>query len=68
MNDFSYFFRDNSGLSFFSGEPLSALGFSSLLCGVPELRFLGGILLSADATGRCINSTQNFVFEGDKFG
>lgn len=46
-HNFSYFLTDNSGLSFLSGEALSALGFSSLLCVVPELRFLGGILVSS---------------------
>lgn len=47
---FSYFLRDNSGLSFFSGEAFSAVGFISLLCVVPELRFLGGILVSGYVT------------------
>lgn len=43
-NKLSYFFTDNSEPSFLSGEALSAL-FGSLLCAVPELRFLGGILV-----------------------
>lgn len=42
-SDFSYFLKDNSGLSFFSGDTLSAPGFSSLLCAGAELRFFGGI-------------------------
>lgn len=47
-NYLSYFFSDNSGLSCLSGEEaLSALGFGSLFCVIPEWRFLGGILTAS---------------------
>lgn len=41
----SYFLKDNSVLSFLSGETLSAVDFGSLLCDTTVLRFLGGILV-----------------------
>lgn len=41
----SYFLKDNSGLSFLSGETLSAVVFGCLLCAGVELRFLGGIVI-----------------------
>lgn len=65
---FSYFLKDNSGLSFLSGDTLSALGFSSLLCAGAELRFFGGIPVPSQCTKQTSRTSKNIgCLRGDKF-
>lgn len=46
----SYFLKDNSVISFLSGDTVPAIGFGSLLCDTTVFRFLGGILVSSQHT------------------
>lgn len=60
-NLLSYFLKDNSGLSFLSGETLSAVVLGCLFCAGVELRFLGGIAISTYFTKRRSKVIRNML-------
>lgn len=60
-NYFSYFLKDNSGLSFLSGETLSTVGFGCLFCAGVELRFLGGIAVPTYFTKKWCETIQKML-------